>query len=125
MAKILIADDEQDIRDLLAFTLRFAGHEVVAASNGEEAYELTRTEKPELVLLDVRMPQMNGLEACRQIKADPALRHIPILFVSAWGQESEIKSGIDAGAVGYVVKPFEPNQIILKVAELVAHRSKA
>jgi CheY-like chemotaxis protein len=123
MAKILIADDEQDILDLLVFTLRFAGHEVMAANNGEEALRLTQTEKPELVLLDVRMPRMNGLETCRKIKADPALRHIPILFVSAWGQESEIKSGLDAGAVGYVVKPFEPNQIILKVAELVAHRA--
>lgn len=121
MAKIVVADDEQDIRDLLAFTLRFAGHEVLAASNGEEALLMTQAEKPELVVLDVRMPRMNGLEACRHIKADPALSHIPVLFISAWGQESEIKSGMDAGAVGYVVKPFEPNQIILKVAELVAH----
>jgi CheY-like chemotaxis protein len=121
MAKIVVADDEQDIRDLLAFTLRFAGHEVLAASDGEEAFQITRTEKPALVVLDVRMPRMNGLEACRQIKADPTLRHIPVLFISAWGQESEIQSGIDAGAVEYVVKPFEPTAIILKVAELLAH----
>ena len=121
MAKIVVADDEQDIRDLLAFTLRFAGHEVLAASNGEEAFQMTRTEKPALVVLDVRMPLMNGLETCRQIKADPVLCHIPVLFVSAWGQESEIQSGMDAGAVEYVVKPFEPTAIIHKVAELLAH----
>ena len=121
MAKIVVADDEQDIRDLLAFTLRFAGHEVLAASNGEEAFQMTRTEKPALVVLDVRMPLMNGLETCRQIKADPVLCHIPVLFVSAWGQESEIQSGMDAGAVEYVVKPFEPTAIIRKVAELLAH----
>lgn len=123
MAKILVADDEQDIRDLLTFTLRFAGHEVIAASNGEEAFQLAQQEKPELVLLDVRMPKMNGYEACRHIKADPALKDIPVVFVSAWGQDSEIKSGLEAGAAGYVVKPFEPNQIILKVAQLVAHKA--
>ena len=120
MAKIVVADDEQDIRDLLAFTLRFAGHEVLAASNGEEAWQMTQTARPALVVLDVRMPLMNGLETCRRIKADPALRHIPVLFVSAWGQESEIQSGLEAGAVGYVVKPFEPTAIIHRVAELVA-----
>jgi CheY-like chemotaxis protein len=122
MAKILIADDEQDIRDLLTFTLRFAGHEVIAASNGEEAFHLAQQEKPELVLLDVRMPRMNGYEACRHIKADPALKHIPVVFVSAWGQESEVKLGLEAGAAGYVIKPFEPNMIILKVAELVVKK---
>ena len=122
MAKILIADDEQDIRDLLTFTLRFAGHEVVVASNGEEAFHLAQQEKPELVLLDVRMPRMNGYEACRLIKADPALKHIPVMFVSAWGQDSEVKLGLEAGAAGYVIKPFEPNMIILKVAELIAKK---
>ena len=122
MAKILIADDEQDIRDLLTFTLRFAGHEVIVASNGEEAFQLAQREKPEMVLLDVRMPKMNGYEACRHIKADPALKHIPVVFVSAWGQDSEMKMGLDAGAAGYVVKPFEPNLIIQKVAELVAKK---
>ncbi len=123
MAKILIADDEQDIRDLLTFTLKFAGHEVVAASNGEEAVQLAQSEKPELVLLDVRMPKMNGYEACRRIKADPQLKDTPVLFVSAWGQDSEVKAGMDAGAVDYVVKPFEPSQVILKVAQLVAKKA--
>ena len=122
MAKILVADDEQDIRDLLGFTLKFAGHDVITASNGEEALQLTQREKPELVLLDVRMPRMNGYEACRQIKADPALKDVRVVFVSAWGQDSEINNGLEAGAIGYIVKPFEPNQLILKVAELVAKK---
>jgi len=119
MAKILIADDEQDIRDLLTWTLRFAGHEVVVASDGEEACHLARRERPALALLDVRMPKMNGYEACRQMKADPVLKGMPVVFVSAWGQESEVKLGMEAGAAGYVVKPFEPNMLIRKVAELV------
>ncbi len=122
MAKILIADDEQDIRDLLTWTLRFAGHEVVVASDGEEAFRLARQEQPELALLDVRMPKMNGYEACRKIKADPVLKRMPVVFVSAWGQESEVKLGMEAGAAGYVVKPFEPNMLIRKVAELVAKK---
>jgi len=119
MAKILIADDEQDIRDLLTWTLRFAGHEVIVASDGEEACHLARRERPALALLDVRMPKMNGYEACRKMKADPALKGMPVVFVSAWGQESEVKLGMEAGAAGYVVKPFEPNMLIRKVAELV------
>jgi CheY-like chemotaxis protein len=123
MAKILVADDEQDIRDLLGFTLKFAGHEVIMASNGEEAFQLAQQEKPELVLLDVRMPRMNGYEACRQIKADPALKDVKVVFVSAWGQDSEINTGLEAGAIGYIVKPFEPNQLILTVAEWVAKKS--
>jgi len=124
MAKILIADDEQDIRDLLTYTLRFAGHEVIVASDGEEACQLARQEQPALALLDVRMPKMSGYEACRQLKADPALKHIPIVFVSAWGQESEVKMGLAAGAVGYVVKPFDPAVIIQQVANLLADKSK-
>jgi CheY-like chemotaxis protein len=122
MAKILVADDEQDIRDLLTFTLRFAGHDVLVASNGEEALQLAQQEKLELVLLDVRMPRMNGYEACRSLKANPALRHIPVVFVSAWGQDSEVKMGMEAGAAGYLIKPFEPNTVILKVAELIAKK---
>ncbi len=124
MAKILIADDEQDIRDLLTYTLRFAGHEVIVASDGEEACQLARREKPALVLLDVRMPKMSGYDACRQMKADPALRHIPVVFVSAWGQESEVKLGLAAGAAGYVVKPFEPSVLIQQVANLIADKPR-
>lgn len=107
---------------MLTWTLKFAGHEVVVASDGEEAFRLARQEQPELALLDVRMPKMNGYEACRQIKADPALKQMPVVFVSAWGQESEVKLGMEAGAAGYVVKPFEPNMLIRKVAELVAKK---
>ena len=77
MAKILIAEDERDIRDLVAFTLRFAGHEIVAVGNGEEALETARVEMPDLILMDVRMPRMTGYEACEKMKADPQLAKIP------------------------------------------------
>ncbi len=119
MAKILIAEDERDIRDLIAFTLRFAGHEVVTASNGEEAWQSAIVEMPDLILMDVRMPRMTGYEACERIKADERIRHIPVVFLSAKGQESEIRTGLEAGATEYLLKPFAPDELTRRVAELL------
>jgi DNA-binding response OmpR family regulator len=119
MAKILVAEDERDIRDLIAFTLRFAQHEVLTASNGEELYQLALKEVPELILTDVRMPKMTGYEACKLIKAEPSLQHIPIVFLSAKGQESEVLTGLSAGADEYLLKPFAPDQLTKKVAEIL------
>jgi CheY-like chemotaxis protein len=119
MAKILIAEDERDIRDLVAFTLRFAGHEVIAVGNGEEAVEAARLEKPDLILMDVRMPRMTGYEACEKIKADPQMVAIPVVFLSAKGQESEIRTGLAAGATEYLLKPFAPAELSDRVAELL------
>ncbi len=111
MAKILIAEDERDIRDLVAFTLRFAGHEVFAATNGEEAVEMAPKVNPDLVLMDVRMPRMTGYEACRIMKANPDLKDIPVVFLSAKGQETEIQQGFESGAEEYLLKPFAPDQL--------------
>lgn len=120
MAKILIADDERDIRELIGFTLRFASHEVITAKDGEEALRMAEQEKPDLVLLDVRMPKMTGYETCRQFKMDPELKNIPVVFISAKGQESEIQAGLNAGAVEYVLKPFAPNDLAARVNEILA-----
>jgi CheY-like chemotaxis protein len=119
MAKIVIADDERDLRDLVAFTLRFAGHEVITTVNGEEAYQITLRELPDLVLLDVRMPRMTGYEACEQIKAQPNTRNIPVVFLSAKGQESEIQEGMEVGAAEYILKPFSPDQLTERVAKIL------
>jgi CheY-like chemotaxis protein len=120
MAKILIAEDERDIRDLIAFTLKFAGYDIVTANNGEEAVQLTKQELPDLVITDVRMPKMTGYEACKQIKADPATQHIPVVFLSAKGQEAEVQTGLDSGADEYLLKPFAPDQLTRKVADILA-----
>ncbi|GAB4478647.1 MAG: hypothetical protein Kow0088_18690 [Anaerolineales bacterium] len=120
MAKILIAEDERDIRDLIAFTLQFAGHEVITTSNGEEALQAVRAQKPQLVLLDVRMPKMTGYEVCKEIKTDPQTRTIPVIFLSAKGQESEIRDGYEAGADQYLLKPFSPDQLIEQVNKVLA-----
>ena len=119
MAKILIAEDERDIRDLISFTLQFAGHQVITANNGEEAVQLALKEIPDLVLTDVRMPKMTGYEACKLIKADPTTQHIPVIFLSAKGQEAEVQTGLDSGADEYLLKPFAPDQLTRKVAEIL------
>jgi len=124
MPKILIAEDEPDIRDLVAFTLRFAGYEVIAANNGEEAVQLASREYPDLILLDVRMPRMTGYDACRAIKANPELKDIPVVFLSAKGQESEIQTGLEAGAEEYLLKPFAPDQLTDRVRAILAKFGK-
>ena len=124
MAKILIAEDERDIRDLVAFTLRFAGHEVFAASNGEEAVELAPKVNPDLILMDVRMPRMTGYQACKVMKANPDLKDIPVVFLTARGQENEIKEGLEAGAEEYLLKPFAPDHLTLRVKAVLSKFGK-
>jgi CheY-like chemotaxis protein len=115
MPKILVAEDERDIRELIGFTLRYAGLEVVLTSNGAEAVERAAEEQPDLIMLDVRMPKMTGYEACRALKEDPETGDIPIVFLSAKGQEVEIEEGLASGALEYIVKPFAPDELATQV----------
>ena len=109
MAKILIAEDEKDIRDLITFTLTFAGYlAVVAAANGEEALQKARLEMPDLILMDVLMPKMSGYEAGLEMKKDDRIKQIPVVFLSAKGQELEVATGLDVGAVQYILKLSTP-----------------
>jgi CheY-like chemotaxis protein len=124
MARILIAEDEPDIRELVAFTLRFAGHEVVATSNGEEALHKASEYIPDIILMDVRMPRMTGYDACRAMKADPLLKNIPVVFLSAKGQDSEIQTGLEAGAEEYLLKPFAPDQLTERVKVILGKFGK-
>jgi len=126
MAKILVAEDEPDIRDLIVFILRMiGGYEVVAANNGEEAVQLAFKEIPDLILTDVRMPKMSGYEACQRIKAEPTTKHIPVVFLTARGQEQEVQAGIAAGGDEYLLKPFEQAQLLKKVADILTQAKKA
>jgi DNA-binding response OmpR family regulator len=124
MTKILVAEDERDIRDLIAFTLRFAGYEVVSVENGEEAVNAAYTEMPDMILMDVRMPRMTGYEACIKMKADEKLKNIPVVFLSAKGQEAEIRTGLEAGAMEYLLKPFAPMELTARVKELLTQVGK-
>jgi two-component system alkaline phosphatase synthesis response regulator PhoP len=119
MIKILVAEDEPDIRDLVTFTLQFAGYSVVSGSNGEEAVELAKQEYPDLIILDVRMPRMTGYDACKLIKMEPELKDVPVIFLSAKGQETEIQDGMEAGAEDYLLKPFAPDELTNRVRSIL------
>jgi DNA-binding response OmpR family regulator len=119
MFKILVAEDERDILDLITFTLQYGGYQVVSAANGIQAWERTRREKPDLALLDIRMPGISGYEVCRRLKESQETNHIPIVFLSAKGQESEIKAGYEKGAVDYILKPFAPDFLLTRLEKLL------
>ncbi len=128
MARILIAEDEKDIRDLIFFVLGMAGHEVTATKHGQELYETALSMKdtpPDLILTDVRMPHMNGYEACARIKAEEGLKDVPVVILSAKGQDSEIEAGMNSGADEYILKPFAPDQLMARVAEILTKYGKA
>lgn len=124
MARILIAEDEPDIRELVAFTLRFAGHEVTTTMNGEEALHKAGELIPDLIMMDVRMPRMTGYDACRAMKADDKLKDIPVVFLSAKGQDAEIQVGLEAGAEEYLLKPFAPDQLVERVKAILSKFGK-
>ncbi len=124
MASILVAEDEPDIRELVAFILRYAGHAVTTANNGEEAVVMAARNTPDLILMDVRMPRMTGYDACRAIKSDPMLKHIPVVFLSAKGQESEVQAGMLVGAEDYLLKPFAPDHLTERVEAILAKFGK-
>lgn len=113
--KILVADDEPHILRVVKDKLANAGFAVTTAGNGEEAVALARANHPDLVLLDVMMPKMNGFDACRTLRADPAFAGVPILLLTARGQEADRTMGIEAGATEYITKPFSPRGLLQTV----------
>ncbi|MCE5203957.1 MAG: response regulator [Coriobacteriales bacterium] len=119
MSRILIADDEPHILKLVTFTLSNHGYEVVTATDGQSATELAEQEQPDLILLDVMMPIMNGYDAAKRIRENPATAHIPIVMLSAKSQVTEIAQGLDSGATEYICKPFTPKDLVKKVSELL------
>ena len=124
--KILLCDDQAVIRDGLEMllTLEKDFQVIGSAQDGFEAVELAAKKSPDLILMDVRMPKMTGYDACRVMKASPALKDIPVVFLSAKGQDSEIQSGLDAGAEEYLLKPFAPDQLTERVKAILAKFGK-
>jgi len=120
MAHILVAEDERDIRELVAFTLQFAGHQVTQAQNGEIAVDLAQKVLPDLILTDVRMPKMTGYEVCRALKEIESVKHIPVVILSAKGQDEEIETGKAAGAIDYILKPFDMAELQQRVSEILS-----
>lgn len=110
--KILIADDELRLRKVVSLHLKKSGFEVVEAGNGKQAVELAAEIKPDVVVLDVMMPEKTGLEACSEIKAMPGMNTIPVILLTAMAESEDVKKGEDAGADAYITKPFSPKELI-------------
>lgn len=122
MERILIAEDEPDIRELIRLALQFNGYEVISASDGVEAVELASNNSFDLIMLDVRMPRLTGYEACRQLRKMDSTKEVPIIFLSAKGQEAEVDEGLEAGADRYILKPFAPIELANEIKQILAER---
>lgn len=121
---IVLIEDEPDIQEIIAYNLQREGYQVNGALSGEEGLRLITQKKPDLILLDLMLPGIDGLEVCRQVRANPQVCDIPIIMVSAKGEESDVVLGLGLGADDYVAKPFSPKELIARV-KAVIRRSAA
>ena len=119
--RVLVVDDDRVIQQLLEVNLELEGYQVAGtASDGQEAIAMAAELKPDLILLDIMMPKMDGLEVCRHLKADPKLSKIPIVLLSARAQDMDIREGLEIGADAYLTKPFDPVELLDVVGRLLA-----
>src|SRR5580698_5882591 len=118
-AKILVVDDEPDMVELIDTNLTAAGFSVLMAATGQEALRLARTQQPQLILLDVMLPELDGLEICKRLRLDPATRAIPIVMLTARASEIDRVLGLELGADDYVTKPFSVRELVLRVKKLL------
>ena len=123
MAKILIVEDEPDLQQVLEYNLKQAGHDVFATKLGQEGMRFARDHRPDLVLLDLMLPDTSGIEVCRALKESPTTKAIPVLMVTARGEEIDRVVGFEIGADDYVVKPFSVRELLLRV-QAVLRRGK-
>ena len=117
--KILLVDDEPHIIMMLENRMKHVGYEVITACDGQEALTKAKKEKPDLIILDLMLPKLDGYKVCRMLKFDEKYRNIPIIIFTARAQEADVKLGQEVGADAYLTKPFEPNILLAKVEELV------
>ncbi|MCL4161827.1 UNVERIFIED_CONTAM: hypothetical protein GTU68_066819 [Idotea baltica] len=117
--KILLVDDEPDILEIVGYNLKNEGYQIVTASNGNEAIKSAKKHNPHLILLDIMMPQMDGIEACEKIRTIPALENVIIAFLTARGEDYSQVAGFEAGADDYITKPVKPKVLVSKVKSLL------
>ena len=122
--RILIVDDDPVILRLLKVNFEMEGFTVLSADNGQSGFEVASAELPDVILLDVMMPGMDGLETAEKLREQPSTRMIPIVFVSAKAQSVDVKAGLNAGAVGYVTKPFDPVELVQTVEGLLSENQR-
>jgi DNA-binding response OmpR family regulator len=119
---VLAADDDEDILELVAFRLERSGYTVLRARDGEEALRIAREEKPDLAVLDVMMPRLDGYEVTRRLRADEATRAMPIILLTARAQDADVQTGFDSGADDYIRKPFSPQELRARVQAILGRR---
>lgn len=119
MATILAVDDEVDVLEILNVNLRRAGHQVVMAADGLAAVEQAQTVIPDLMILDLMLPELHGFYVCEAIRRHPSTRHIPIIMLTAWASDSSRVLGLEFGADDYLTKPFSPRELVLRVEKML------
>jgi len=123
--KVLIVEDEEDVLELVRYNLDKEGYQVVTAITGEAGVKVARTELPDLVLLDLMLPGLDGLDVCRILKNDPTTAHLPIVMLTARGEEADIVTGLELGADDYVTKPFSPRVMMARVKAVLRRKNAA
>lgn len=126
MAKehILVVDDEENILELLQYNLAKQGYQVTTVTSGEDALAASKSEPPDLILLDLMLPGVDGLEVCRSLKANPKTAHVPVVMLTARGEEVDIVSGLELGAEDYITKPFSPRVLLARVRNVLRKKSR-
>jgi DNA-binding response OmpR family regulator len=119
---VLAADDDEDILELITFRLERSGYTVVQARDGEEAWNLAQTQTPDLAVLDVMMPKLDGFELTRRLRAKPETERMPIILLTARAQDADVQQGFDAGADDYLRKPFSPQELRARVQAILGRR---
>jgi two-component system phosphate regulon response regulator PhoB len=125
MAKVLVVEDESDIRQMLLQQLRGAGFDVVGVGTAHEALDSARTEGPDLILLDLMLPDMDGFEVCKRLRRDPMTERIPVVMVSARASEMDRVLGLELGADDYITKPFSPRELVLRIRRSIERQQPA
>ena len=123
--RILVVDDEIYIVHILDFSLGMEGYEVVTALDGEEALRKVQECKPDLIVLDIMMPKMDGYETCRNLKSEEATKHIPVILLSAKGRNVDMQTGYDVGADDYITKPFSPRKLVDRINAMLGQGDAA
>jgi DNA-binding response OmpR family regulator len=119
---VLVAEDEADIRELVAYRLERAGYEVVSAPDGETAFELAVQHKPDLAILDIMMPKLNGYDLTRRIRAEESIATTPIILLTASAQDDSVSEGFEAGADDYIAKPSSPQELLARVEAVLGRK---
>lgn len=120
MKKILVVDDEKELTSLVSLHMKMAGYEVLTAANGEKALAAAQEEKPDLIILDLMLPKIDGWEVCRRLRQDPEIKNVPVIMLTARAEIEDKLKGFEAGADDYVTKPFSPRELVSRVKRVLA-----